>query len=75
MSFPPTTLTIALGFAGTLRIVYPNGKSIDLPQGDAEARLIEVLEGYRRELSQIRRSLRPALPESPQVLSLEDLDL
>lgn len=54
---PPQTLTIALGFNGTLQILYPNGKSIDLPKGLAEARLLEVLEGFRRSFREIKQEV------------------
>ena len=57
---PPPTLTIGLGFDGELRICYPNGKSIDLPKGEAEARIREVLEGFRRNLRTIRKEVSEA---------------
>lgn len=50
-----TTLTVTLGFNGSLRLLYPNGKSIDLPPGDAEARMLEILQGFRKDLKTIRR--------------------
>lgn len=57
---PPPSLTIGLGFDGELRILYPNGKSCDLPKGEAEARIREVLEGFRRDLQAIRREVSEA---------------
>lgn len=72
--FSPPTLTVTLGFAGTLRLLYPNGKSIDLPIGDAEARMVEILEGFRRDLRSIRRE-RSKDSVAPEALSLSDLDL
>lgn len=57
---PPASLTIALGFDGELRICYPNGKSIDLPKGEAEVRIREVLEGFRRDLKAIRKEVSEA---------------
>lgn len=71
---PPQTLTITLGFAGTLRVIYPNGKGIDLPAGDAEARMVEILEGFRRDLRSIRQE-RSKASVVPEALSLIDLDL
>ena len=63
MSLPPAvirpTLTIALGFASSLQILYPNGKTIDLPLGEAEARLVEILEGFRRDLRLIKAERAP----------------
>lgn len=73
MSSPPT-LTVTLGFGGTLRLLFPNGKGIDLPLGDAEARMVEILEGFRRDLRSIRRE-RSKNSVMPEALSLSDLDL
>lgn len=73
---PPPTLTIALGFAGTLRIVYPSGQSLSLPQGEVEERLIEIFEGFRRELKDIRQSLGKVSDRAPiAFLSLADLGI
>ena len=54
---PPPTLTVTLGFDGELRLLYPNGKSVDLPKGDAEARIREILQGFKRPLSDYRQEV------------------
>lgn len=51
------TLTVGLGFDGELRLLYPNGKSIDLPKGDAEARMREILQGFAKDLREYRREV------------------
>lgn len=55
---PPLTLTVGLGFDGELRLLFPNGKSIDLPKGDAEARMREILQGFKRPLAAYRQEVR-----------------
>ena len=52
-----STLTVTLGFNGGLRLLYPNGKSIDLPPGEAEARMVEILEGFRRSYREVKRDV------------------
>lgn len=70
---PRQTLTIALGFDGALELLYPNEKGIILPKGEAEARIVEILEGFRRDYKTIKkeRSKESVVP----TLSLEDLGL
>ncbi len=84
---PPKSLSIGLGFDGELRILYPNGKSVDLPKGEAEARIREVLEGFRRDYRQVKREVEErGYNEAPvhrigkpirlmREITLEDLDL
>ena len=73
-SYQPQSLTITLGFGGSLRLTFPSGKSLDLPIGDAEARMVEILEGYRRDLKSIRQE-RSKASVVPEALSLSDLGL
>lgn len=70
-----SSLTITLGFAGSLRIVYPNGKSIDLPLGEAEARLVEILEGFRRDYKTILQERQKAPTELPKRFSIKAAEL
>lgn len=49
-----TELRVTLGFNGELRLLYPNGKSIDLPIGEAEVRMREILVGFRKDLRSLR---------------------
>lgn len=84
---PPKSLSIGLGFDGELRILYPNGKSVDLPKGEAEARIREVLEGFRRDYRQVKREVEErGYNEAPiqrsgkpiklmREITLQDLDL
>lgn len=79
MTLPPTiarpTLIIALGFASSLQILYPNGKTIDLPLGEAEARLVEILEGFRRELRFIKAERAPRDKTQLEYLTISDFEL
>lgn len=79
MTLPPAvtrpTLTIALGFASSLQILYPNGKTIDLPLGEAEARLVEILEGFRRDLRLIKAERAPQGKAPLTYLSINDFIL
>lgn len=70
----PQSLTVTLGFGGSLQVVFPGGKAIDLPIGDAEARMVEILEGFRRDLKSIRKE-RSKASVVPEALSLSDLGL
>lgn len=58
-----TTLTVTLGFNGGLRLRYPNGKYLDLPPGTAEARMLEILEGFRRSERAIQATIDRAQRE------------
>lgn len=55
------TLVVTLGFDGELRLLYPNGKSIDLPKGDAEARMREILEGFKKDLRTYRKEVQEVI--------------
>lgn len=73
--FPLSELRVVLGFDSTLRLVYPNGKTLDLPRGEAEARMVEILSGFRLTLAQARAAAKPKAPGPVEFLSISDLDL
>lgn len=64
----PNELRVGLGFDGCLQLRYNNSKTLDLPKGEAEARIREILEGFRRPLAVIRQEIAErAYADAPPV--------
>lgn len=67
---PAETLTISLGFNGSLKVLYPNGRHLELPIGQAEARLREILEGFRKPLKTLQKEVEASQTAATRVTRL-----